>query len=129
MLAARGEEGRDRRLHAVEPLVLVAHGQDHLGLGPMAGQLAPDPSPRPVSLGAVALEHLVPIDPLAARHGLPGGKLLGMVADLEHVVARPEAEPFQGELERIGTRATEAGADDFQRHGSIPTSSSMRRGS
>ena len=71
MLAARRDERRDRRLHAVEPGVRIAHRQDHLGLGKMLRELAPVSRPRPVDLRPVTAEDLVPVDRLASRRRLP----------------------------------------------------------
>jgi hypothetical protein len=39
-------------------------------------------------------------------------KLVRVGAHFEHVVARPEAEPFQRQLQGLGAGAAEPGADD-----------------
>ena len=113
MLAARREEGRDRGLHAVEPGVRIAHRQDYLGLGKMLRELAPISRPRPVDLRSVTSEHLVPVDRLASRRRLPIRKKLGIVADLEHVMTRPETQMLESELQGVRPGAAKARPDNL----------------
>ena len=61
-------------------------------------------------------EHRVPVGHLSACGGLPEMQFFGVIADLEHVVAATETQPFQRQFQRIGPGAAEAGPDQPQRH-------------
>ena len=114
--AATGHELGDGGLDAVEPGVGIAHREDHLGVGVMGSQLAPVAGAGPVDLGAVATKDRLPVGVTAIGQCLPAGQLLRMVAHLEHMVRRAEAQVFQGDLQRIGAGAPKARADDLKRH-------------
>ena len=116
MRSARRGEGRDRGLYAVEPGVRIADRQDHLGIGKMSRELAPVSRTRPIDLRPVPAEHLVPVDRLAARRRLPVREKLGMVADLEHVMARPESQMLERKFQGIRPGAAKARADNLQGH-------------
>jgi hypothetical protein len=50
---------------------------------------------------------------------LPERDVVRVLHHLEHVITLVEAELLQGELQRHGARAAEAGADDGECHGAL----------
>jgi hypothetical protein len=111
MASARRDERCDRGMRAVEPGVRVAHRQDHPRLGIVLHQLAPIACSRPVDLRPVSAKNLIPIHALAMRRGFPVRQKLRVVADLEYVMARPEPEMLQRDLQRVGAGPAKARAD------------------
>ena len=67
----------------------------HLGVGEGDRGLTPDRRARPVDLRIVALEDLGKRDLGAAANRFPICRLLRVFDNLDHVVARAEAELFQ----------------------------------
>ena len=114
--SARFHDGPNGGLDAVEPALRLPHREDDLGVGERRRQLPPVARAGPIDLGAVAVEHLVPIDGLSVRGRFPVREERGVLAHLEHVMARPEAELLEGELQGIGARAAEAGTYDLESH-------------
>jgi hypothetical protein len=95
---------------------MIAQGQQHLGVRVVGRDLAPVARRGPIDASAVVREDPVPVRQVAARRRLPVRQLLRIVADLEHVMAGPEAEPFERQLQRIGPGPPQGGPDDLKRH-------------
>jgi hypothetical protein len=80
------------------PIIRISIVEKDLGCRKVVNKLAPIAGTRPIYLRRVPLEDPVPIHLFAAGRGFPVGKLLGMVPNLVHVMARPPAQHFQGEF-------------------------------
>jgi hypothetical protein len=82
-------------------------------------QLAPVAGARPIHLGLIAFEHLVPIRRLAAGGSLPKAELFGMVTNFKHVVAGPKAKLFEGELQGVRSGSAKSGPYYLQSYFSL----------
>ena len=91
--------GKDGFADRIEPSLGVAHGENHLGVGVEVGELAPVGAGGVIRRGRIAVEDCVPVR--LALHGLQPERNVAPRAgeDFGHVVARPEADVLERELQ------------------------------
>jgi hypothetical protein len=129
-LALGREQGRpcprsvnaiDRRRDALIPALGIADREHHPGIGIRLRELSVERARRPVHGGPVAGEQRVPVDTLATDGRAPESNALGVVEELNRVVAGAPAELLERHLERHRAGASQSRADNL--HAANPTRS------
>ena len=90
----------------------------HFGPWIVLHELSPIPGTREINLQIVAAENVFPVDLLPSRRCFPVWELLGIVADLKHVMKAVEAQPLKRKLQ--GMRPFAAKALAHNSRGRIP---------
>ncbi len=111
------------RLHrAFVPSDGVSHREDDFRLGVFVHEFPVERACRPVNGRLVVSEDFPPFHGLAPRGPLPENSVRRIFEEFGHMVARAEAKPFEGGLQRHRACAAEARAYDFHGATSIARS-------
>ena len=108
---AHGDE--DGFARALPPRVrAVARRQQNRRIGIGGADRLPHTTTGPVDGGDITLKHRCPVDGLVLHGRMPHRNVFGMPEHLDHVVAGAAEQLLEGDLQRMRTRAPQAGADD-----------------
>src|SRR5215217_1875148 len=99
--------------YALIPALGVADAQDHLRVGIALHEFLIERAGWPINGCLIFSDYPIPVCRFSSPGGDPESRVLRMLEDLGHVVARAEAQSLERDLQRHRAGPAEAGPYDF----------------